>query len=464
MEPKNQDQTEAEGTFGTISPLDLQLWREHHGYFNNSTIRLWQDVFETNIKYQTHYCFALLLRGVSCMAMKNLKFIVNGNEKLDPRIALNYFSDASSGKGMGKDFYAEIFGKPTPVKNYGVGLNITNLSKPTIEKLAGSINDQIQAENRKKQRSPGSANYVDPIIHGYLETADDIILDEAELFYDGKEYGTNILRLCRMALDNYGSANNYIRAGETLKNVSESGYYCKSNVMFLSYHLDDISDTIIKNGIFQRVVTFFYHLDQQKIKEISTLNVRSTNANYIEKRNKLIQQLKEIGQYIEQMQGDITITEHARDQLNEQLEGIMKALFADGDVSKYLQSFIPRLKNLFLKVAGCLALIKKKQQITELEIDEAILLVNGVAFESLKRELIQFGKLPQDTKKQYFQLKKALGTTSYSKEEILARMQVVWGQSRNPTHAKLRKFFDNKLLVHSGEKVPKGAQPKWKML
>lgn len=414
-----------------ITENEWEMWQEQ-GLFNNSVIRLWKSTFGMGIKYQIHYGLILFSRGISCLAMKNKIFIQTKTGTIDPRIPLIYFSDSGSGKGMGANFYQRIFSK--------VGLKILSLSKPTPERLIGSVNDTIDKENRKKGYTPSDEKYRDPIIHGYFETYDDLIFDEAEPLFSANEYGIDILRKCRMALDSYGSPNNRLKS-ETLKNQLDYSYPCSCNIMFLSYHTDNLSKTIVSNGIFQRSVNFFYRLGQEEMAEI--LSTPTSNLYPIMQQNekKLIKELQEISNFIQSLNKHITISEEAEKRLEKAIKHELEELHLDEDLAKLIQSFLPRIKELVIKDAMTYCLAKKKTEISLIDMEEAITLLLGVGLPSLIREIGLYGILAKEQTQWYKDLRYALGTKWRKKEDINDIMIKYWNKSRQTTINRLKKMI-----------------------
>lgn len=415
-----------------ITENEWDSWQEQ-GLFNNSLIRLWMTTWNMGIKQQRHYGLALLIKGISTLLMKNKIMIETKTGTLDPRIPIIYFSDSGSGKGMGADFYQSIF-KTTK-------LNISSIAKPTPEKLIGSFDDVIDKENKKKGYTPQDEKYRDPVIHGFLETEDDIIFDEAETFFDGKEYGNDILRKTRMALDKYGTSNNKLKS-ETLKNRSGYSYPCSCNVMFLSYHIERVSKQILANGIFQRALCFFYRLSETEMRDI-LLNPTNNLTHIIEQnKTKLTRHIKEIQKHIEELQENIKLTDKADQKLQETMQQELKYLYSeDEELGKLMQSFLPRIRDTTIKVAVALAIMKKKKIVEEIEIEEAKTLVLGVSFPSLIREVAIFGILAEEQTKWYQDLKRYLGSKWRKKDEINIIMAKVWSVSRPTVISRLKKLL-----------------------
>jgi len=433
-----------------ITDSNWEMWQEQ-GLFNNSTIRLWLSTWNMGIKHQRHYGIAMLVRGISCMLMKNKIMIQTKTGQLDPRIPIIYFSDSGSGKGMGQNFYQAIF------KN--VGLQISSLAKPTPEKLIGSYDDQLDKENRKKGLTSRDEKYRDPVLHGFFETEDDIIFDEAECFFDGKDYGNDVLRKSRMALDKYGSPNNYLKS-ETLKNRGGYSYPCKCNVIFLSYHVPKISTQIISNGIFQRALCFFYRLGQEQMQDI-LLNPTNDLQHIIDtNKQRIVAQLKEVETHIQNMTTNLTLSDSADAYIQKIMLNELKEIYKqDDEIGQMIQSFLPRLKDTTIKMAGALAILKKKSIIDKIDIEEAQTITLGVSFPSLVRELFVFGVMADKQRQWYQDLKRNIGTKLKTKDEINSIMGAVWGVSR-PTVITRLKQMRSLFYVKKGKKNGKFYQLK----
>lgn len=414
-----------------INESDWEMWQEQ-GLFNNPLIRLWKSTFGMGIKNQDHYGLILLLRGISCMAMKNKIFLETKTGTIDPRIPLIYFSDSGSGKGMGASFYQRTFSK--------TGLKIVSLAKPTPEKLIGSFDDAIDKENRKKGYTPSDEKYRDPVIHGYFEIYDDILFDEAEPLFDTKEYGSDILRKCRMALDKYGSPNNYLKS-ETLKNRSSYTYPCGCNIMFLSYHTDNLSKSIVANGIFQRSVCFFYRLGREEMERILSMSTSNLLPIMEQNEQKVIKELKEIMKFIESLNQHIKISEEAEQRLEKALKHELKVLHEDEDLGKLLQSFLPRIKEITMRIAMTLCLIKKKTTISKMDMEEAVTIILGISFPSIVREVGVYGILAKDHQQWYKDLKYALGNKWRKKEDINDIMAKTWNVSKPTVINRIKKMI-----------------------
>lgn len=413
-----------------ITPLEWENWQEHN-IFSHPLIKKWMFTWELQIKHQPHYALIMLVRGVSNLLMKNRKMIQTNIGKIDPRTALIYFSCSGSGKGLGMNFYQSIFSK--------TGLNIKSVGAPTPEKLIGSFDENIDAKNKQKGWTIGNAGYRDPVLHGYLELFDDIIFDEAEVFFNGKEYGDKILRTTRMALDPYGSQNNELQS-ETLKNRDGYKYFCSCNVMFLSYHINNISKQILSNGIFQRPTCFFYRISKEQMEDILTISSIDLSSQLKTKKQELVNDLNELNRFIESNENNITISKEANDYITQNIQKKLKDIYEDDDAGKLMQSFLPRQRENILKVAGALATIKKRTEIIKDDAHESIMLVIELGLGSLEQELIKFGVLAQEQQKWYYDMKRALGTGIRNKEDINNIMAIAWGISKTTVIKRIQKM------------------------
>lgn len=414
-----------------ITDNEWAIWQEQ-GLYNNSLIRRWVSTWEMSIKHQKHYALALIIKGVSTLLMKERIMIETKTGELDPRVPIIYFSDSGSGKGMGQSFYQSIF-KP-------VGLQISSLSKPTPEKLIGSFDEQTDKENKKKGYTVRDDKWRDPVLHGYFETEDDVIFDEAEIFFDNKEYGNDILRKSRLALDKYGSPNNFLKS-ETLKNRGGYTYPCKCNIIYLSYHIEKISKQILSNGIFQRGLCFFYRLGQEQMTDILLNPPTNLNSAIKTQKEKLITDLKKTHDHIKGMEQNIQISNEASNHIQKIMADELKHIYRDDDeLGKILQSFLPRLRDSIIKISGALAVIKNKVVIEKIEVEEAQTLVLGVSFPSLSRELVVYGVLAEEQKKWYKDLRRYLGGKWRTKEQINVIMSGVWAVSRPTAINRLKKL------------------------
>ncbi|MFC1754488.1 hypothetical protein ACFL96_14025 [Thermoproteota archaeon] len=407
-------------------------WQEQ-GTFNHEVIQRWMSAWNMKIKHQRHYALLMLMRGVSCLLMKNRRFILTNTTKLDPRIGMIYFSDSGSGKGMGVAQYVGVFRE--------VGLNIESLKKPTPEKLIGSIDSTADTRNRQKGYSPTDEKYLNPIIPGYFEICDDIIFDEAENSFNGQQYGDELLRNVRCALDNYGSPNNMMKS-ETLKNMVGHTYPCACNVAFLSYHLDNVSKSILKNGIFQRPVSFFYHIGKPEMVDILTSPKQSIIKDIEKARLKTVADLKKVAHFIETMDSDIYISDEAVKLAEKSSLYELGEISKDEDIRSRMQSFLPRVKDNLFRCAAVLAVIKGRKIVNEADVEEAQLIVLTLGYQSMKRELVVYGALAKEQQQWYMDLKKNLHKNRYTKEIVNSIMGKVWGVSRMTAIARLKKMAD----------------------
>jgi len=418
-----------------------EQWQEDN-IFTHKRIHRWMNTWELTIKDQKQYGLALLLRGISCLLMKQRIMITVDGEQIDPRIPLVFFSPSGTGKGMGVGFYMGIFKE--------LDLKITTLAKPTPEKLIGSFNDNIHNENKKRGLKIGDEKYRSPIIHGYFELYDDIIFDEAEPFFSKTEYGEDVLRKCRMVLDTYGSPNNLLKS-ETLKNQTGYEYHSKANIMFSSYHIESISKQILHNGIFQRCLCLFFH---SSIDGIDNLIGRKTATPETVEQNKktLVTELKKVKKFVDNLEQNIIINNEAMDYLVKNLQDKVKQLFEYGeDIGKTMQTFMPRLKILIIKIATSLAVIKEKKIIGIVEMEEAVTFGMSIGFESLKREIFVYGILGKQQAQFYKDLKMNLGSSWRKKEEINQIMSVVWSVHRGITIQRLKEL-KGLFIVKGGDK------------
>ncbi len=415
------------------------------GMFDVPIIRLWSRTWEMVVKQQRHYSLLMLVRGISCLMMRYNRMIETPTEQLDPRISMIYFSDSGSGKGLGSSFYSEVFGQ------HGVGLKIRMLRKPTPEKLVGSFNEKINERNIMKSYSSDNEKWRDPIIHGFLETCEDIIFDESHMFFNTQDYGEEILRIARLALDTYQSPNNYMTS-ETLKNSFDYGYYTKCNVCFLSYHIENISKQILSNGIFQRTNSMFYHLGRKEMEDILTSPSKSILAAVDRNKREIVLMLNTVKEHIQNMSCNIQIMPDAVSYTETELKTMLGDIYKDEDTGKLIQSFLPRLRVNIYKTAATLAMLRKSSHVSVQEIKEAIYIVISLGFKSMERELITFGIVAQEQKQWYTDLRYTLGHDIRSKSDIPTVIAAKWGVSRPTAINRLKKLKDLFIEVNMKEK------------
>lgn len=415
----------------------------------------WADVWDSQIKSQTLFSIAYLLHGISTLAIKENLFMrrING-ETIDPRLPMIFVSPSGTGKGIGSSFYEEIFGDEK------IGLKIRSLSKPTLQKLTGSFNTSIEEMNRKKGLEPGNPKYKDPIIRGYFEILDDIIFDEAEYMFNNSPDAYDRLRILRRVIDKYGSQNNLI-SSETLKNESGHQYYCKCNFSILTYDLDGFSDLYMKNGIFQRCLSFQNDIDEEDFQRLilSTNEPNNLGDIFEERKKGLIAQILKTKNFIKSLNDKgktfIEISEDAKkivnydmkDRISRYRNTILKdeddnvTVVVDEDQSKALRSFLPRYYVLISKIAMSIALMNEKEIIDEQVMNEALIIGSSV-FESTIYYLIYNNylnnKLSEDLKLviNKFPRNKIVSTTQII--EFISKIKNVSQRSAWNTFLKIR--------------------------
>lgn len=417
-----------------VKIFDLRDYEEEW-LFENVLLKTYFATWKNKILYQDLYGIFTLLRGISIIAMKSNIMIQTKSDRFDPRIPLIYFSDSGSGKGMGNDFYSEVFGEN------GVGLKIRTLKEPTNEVLIGSIDSSIDSTNKKKSLKEGDAKYVDPIIRGYLELYDDIVFEESEKLFNTQE-GEKKLKTARVALDKYGSQTNLL-SSETLKNNMGHRYYCKCNVMILTYHVQGIAKCIIENGIFQRNICLFNRLTRYDIKDIIRGKMKGRICDIERGINIIKAELKKLNDYINSNydEGYITVTEDAENYANDYCDQKLDYYYMKGeDIGEAIKSFFPRLVVLLNKVACSFSLIKRKQIVGIQEMKESCIVVD-IAFESMVEQLIINGLFGEEKKKIYHDCKKVLGTRYRSKSLAYDTMATYWNVCNKTVRSRIKKIY-----------------------
>lgn len=431
-----------------ITNKQWKEWIEIDELFNSITLQRWMFLWEDKILHQPHYALVMFLRGMSTLLMKHkISILLPDGRLIDPRVPLIYFSPSGSGKGMGAEFYNDIFGD-------SLGLNITVLKRPTVERLIGSVDSSIIKENRKKGTNK------DYHIPGYLELYDDIIFDEAQTLFGKGLYGEEMLRVSRMAMDNYGSKTNKMRS-ETLKNYvigeeESEGYSCACNFCFLSTHIKDINEQLLSNGIFQRAICFFYDMTRPQMNDIIAHSITSKGSE--SRKKKLVKELKGINTFIETQfkpddQPTIPIKIKSREvkiisdillnKLNLVYEG-SEDVAPNYDLAQLLRCFFPRLKLNFIKLAVGIAISKKKVTIEESDVIDASMIID-LTLNSIEN-LFKSTYLEQKEKDYYFDTKKMLGNKFLPKEEINTRMASYWKCARSTSISRLKNLKKRGLL------------------
>lgn len=423
-----------------ISKKEFEHFQNEEDLFTNQILSLYVDTFSMTIKNQIQYALLTCLMGVNLMATRNnlqIQTQKGGSNTEDARIPIIYFSDSGTGKGMGINFFFDIFG------DRGVGLRIISPSQPTPEKLVGSFDEEQHKRNLRagvNEDSPEEEKikkkYLNPVIPGYLESYDLVIMDECEPYFRDKD--GKILRMVRRALDTYGSMNNYLQS-ETLKNRVNYGYFCKCNIVMLSYYITGIEEKIVTNGIFQRTVCYlskYTEKEKEGFLKFNNINI----DEHMQRKRQLITELQKIEKYINSLTAPITMLAEAEQEICRFITMKFQQEHERNDeVGNLVDSFLVRMFPLITKLSCAFALLDVRNVITIRDVRQATELASD-AFNSVKVVIVEKEIMTKRLQKYSDDVKRNIGKSVMSKGDVETIMSTVWGITPRAVRKRLKKI------------------------
>src|SRR3990167_3078183 len=218
---------------------------------------------------KTSFQIDMILYLLLSQYFKKIK-IKFGGELKDLRISFFLIMPSRLGKGQ-LIKVVESVGK-------NIGLKIKRISYLNQASLIGSLNGSAMDYNMNHNYQPNHPKYKNPVMYGALATTDIIIFPEAKKLVKGSNEADTefILSTLQEALDYPGVINKELKFTDF-----PITYESTSSVFATTYFLTEISELLLTQGFFQRIVTF---KQDYTLKQIEDLRIeiiekyRSTNT------------------------------------------------------------------------------------------------------------------------------------------------------------------------------------------
>lgn len=250
----------------------------------------------------------------------NLIGTILDEKEEDYRIHLIFSSDSGSGKDEGINIILDILER--------LQMIIHTPATVTDKTLIGGINEKVSEYNAKyglTEEAPtkGKHEYKDPIDHGWLASANWMACSEAEFIFKPGPHNKHIQLIFRQAMDK----SRRIEKGVAGKSIPLT---TNTSLIFTTYKMDSILNSILHNGLFQRALFYDKNLTEAEHKHIRKhVNKFRFNNDFKKTINVkkymsvLIQRLKEMKKWYIENRNNFKFTDGADkfvDNLWEKLE------------------------------------------------------------------------------------------------------------------------------------------------
>ena len=314
-------------------------------------------IWSEKISFSVEMCFDLLMSQY----FKNVK-IKFGGELMDLRISFFLILPSRMGKGQ-LIKVVESIGKK-------LGLKVKRVSYLNQASLIGSISQYAIEYNIKHKLMEGMKGYINPIIYGVLAKYDILIFPEAKKLVKGVYEGETefILSTLQEALDYPGLID------KTMKDSDYPIQYESTVSIFgTTYYIKEISELLLEQGFFQRIIIYKKNLSIEEVKELRKEIIEKFKDKNIKDFKTLS---KEFSQLILEYSRDekiLTFTDEAIKELHKFNESYFdKIKNISGTHLEILKSFSQTIIQMVVKISGINCCLRKDNKINLFDIVTSI--------------------------------------------------------------------------------------------
>lgn len=221
----------------------------------------------------------------------------------DYRIHLIFSSDSGSGKDEGINILIDILER--------LQLSIHTPATVTDKTLIGGVNEKLSEYNARyglTEENPikGRNEYKDPIDKGWLGHANWMALSEAEFVFKPGIHNKHIQIIFRQAMDKARRIEKGV-GGKSIPLITNT------SLIFTTYKMDTILNSILHNGLFQRALFYDKNLTEDEHKHIRRHVNKSRFNNQFKKKvnvkkymSEFVLRLKEMKKWYIENKNNIT--------------------------------------------------------------------------------------------------------------------------------------------------------------
>ena len=266
--------------------------------------------------------------------LKNVKLYIGANY-IDPRLSFFIMQPSGTGKSVGWEII-----KPVALK---AGIAADEVDEATDAALIGT---QDEMETFDPQGRTKTVEYTK--VEGKLATAEILHYDEGETLMQRSEHARNTLNYFEKALNPIGSASNTL--SKRLGHV-EFEIHPRCSLIVTSYPVQDVVETILNKGFFQRIVLFprEVNVDERKFVEqvrAGKLGRREFTETDVNELGEALMQIRaKYGEYEFKLEGEQA--ENLTHIVNAKIEELFKAVEnCHPRIQEIMYTFVPRYDNL----------------------------------------------------------------------------------------------------------------------
>jgi len=341
----------------------------------------------------------------------------------------------------------------------------------TDQALIGSIDSALLKEQKMKRIKKTDERYIEPIQWGAFYLNDFIIFDEAEVVFKPGKWSERLQINLRTVMNRYGTEGNHI-SNDSLTARGMIGYYPTCSIILTSYYMPQFETVFMEGGLMQRTALIVDEEDPEKREKIQDEQINGVEnrkerkfeiqeKKYREAKEKFISMLTELKMNTMTFIGRkwnpssrkmISFPENVRKKIKEHKNRIRNIIPLTISQKEKFDSLLGRLTLTFFKVCALNAIIEKRTEVEEEDVDEAFLLIRQLAISSA--EFIKTS-MPQE-KDLYSKMEKDLVMvlrTPMTKTELNKTLASKWGVSLPTAITRLKKLREKGLfeMIHVGE-------------
>lgn len=270
--------------------------------------QLWDKIWNNDIAQQPIWkelCFYNMLGTIL-------------NEKNeDYRVHLIFSSYSTSGKDEGVNLINEVLER--------LGYVTKRPAEVTDRTLVGAVN-QIAVEYNTKHgltaedQVNGNKTYKDPVEKGWLEDTHWLALSEAESIFKPGVHNKHVQIILRQAMDKSRRIEKGV-AGYSIPVITNT------SIVLTTYKMDNVVNSILHNGLFQRAIFYLKELSRDEHKKIRSHIVNSRFSTKTKEKfdkekyiMKLLEKLREMKKWYDENKKNITYEDGCNNFVNDLLK------------------------------------------------------------------------------------------------------------------------------------------------
>lgn len=314
-------------------------------------------LFKEGISFSVEMCFDLLMSQY----FKNVK-IKFGGELMDLRVSFFMIFPSRMGKGQ-LIKVVESIGK-------NLGLKIKRVSYLNQASLIGSINQYAIEYNLKQKLSDGMKGYINPVIYGVLAKYDILIFPEAKKLVKGINEGDTefILSTLQEALDYPGIID------KTMKDSDYPiSYESTISIFATTYYIKEISELLLEQGFFQRIITYKKNLSIEEVKQLRKEIIEKFRQKNVKDFKMLSKNFSDLILNYKRDEKILVFTDETIDELHRFNDVYFKKIQNISGVHlEILKSFSQTIIQMIVKIAGINCCLRDDNKINLFDLAPAL--------------------------------------------------------------------------------------------